>query len=229
MAVVLAIDAGTSGVRTLAINQKGQVVDVAYRELRQYFPEPGWVEHDALEIYQHVSDTLAEVSGRLSERGQRAEAVGITNQRETVVAWDRRTGQPLHRAIVWQDRRTAPECAALADAGLLPEVRARTGLVLDPYFSATKMAWLLANGALDEHEPSDLALGTVDSWVLWNLTGATRGGEFATDPSNASRTLLCDIRERRWSDELCDRFGVPREALAEVRPSCGRFGLIAGQ
>jgi glycerol kinase len=228
MAIVLAIDAGTTGVRTLAIDQQGEIVDVAYRELRQHFPEPGWVEHDPIEIYQHVCDTLAEVSLRLSDRGQRAAAIGLTNQRETVVAWDRRTGRPLHRAIVWQDRRTAPECAALADAGLLPEVRARTGLVLDPYFSATKMAWLLTNGALEDHAALDLALGTVDSWVLWNLTGATRGGAFATDPSNASRTLLFDIRERRWSDELCDRFGVPREALAEVRPSCGRFGLLTG-
>jgi glycerol kinase len=151
--------------------------------------------------------------------------VGITNQRETVVAWDRSTGRPLHRAIVWQDRRTADACRELTEAGLQPLVRERTGLVLDPYFSATKMQWLLGQGGLTPHP--DLALGTVDSWVLWNLTGGTEGGVFATDTSNASRTLLFDIVVRRWSDELCDLFGVPASALPEVRPSCGRFGRVS--
>jgi glycerol kinase len=227
MATVLSIDAGTTGVRALAVDHRGEVLDVAYRELTQYFPQPGWVEHDAAEIWEHVSSTLAEVSARLAARGERPVAIGLTNQRETVVAFDRSTGRPLHRAIVWQDRRTAPECAALRDAGHLPRVRAATGLVLDPYFSATKMAWLLRGGALDDHRPADLALGTVDSWVLWNLTGGTDGGGFLTDPTNASRTLVYDIGERAWSDELCELFRVPRAALAEVRPSCGRFGLVA--
>jgi glycerol kinase len=227
MPTVLSIDAGTTGVRALAVDEHGHIVDIAYRELTQYFPEPGWVEHDAAEIWEHVCSTLGEVSGRLAGRGERPVAIGLTNQRETVVAFDRATGRPLHRAIVWQDRRTAPECAALSEAGHLPRVRALTGLVLDPYFSATKMAWLLREGTLDAHAPGDLALGTVDSWVLWNLTGGTAGGLYATDATNASRTLLYDITERRWSEELCELFGVPRSVLAAVHPSCGRVGVVA--
>ena len=151
--------------------------------------------------------------------------MGITDQRETVVAWDRRTGEPRHNAIVWQDRRTAARCDALRDEGFEPTVRATTGLVLDPYFTATKAEWLLTEGgvAID----ADLAIGTVDAWVLWNLTGGIEGGVLATEPSNASRTLLFDIRTLAWSDELLDRFGVPASALPEVRPSSGRFGVTA--
>jgi len=227
MSCVVAIDAGTTGVRALVVDESGAVVDLAYRELTQYFPRPGWVEHDAEEIWGAVRATLAEVAGRLAGAGRRPAALGITNQRETAVAWDRRTGRPLHRAIVWQDRRTAPACDALRDEGHLPEVRRRTGLVLDAYFSATKYAWMLGEGGLGEDPPPGLALGTVDSWVLWNLTGGPGGGTFATDPTNASRTLLYDIGERAWSAELCDLFGVPPGALAEVRPSCGRFGVLA--
>jgi glycerol kinase len=223
--VSVAVDAGTTGVRALVVDEHARVVDVSYRELTQYFPRPGWVEHDALEIWDAVRATLDEVAGRLVDAGRVARSIGITNQRETVVAWDRRTGAPAHRAIVWQDRRTAPRCRALAEAGHLPLVRERTGLVLDPYFSATKMHWLLAEGRVSPAE--DLALGTVDSWVLWNLTGGTNGGVFATDTTNASRTMLLDIVVRRWSDELCDLFGVPPEHLADVRPSCGRFGRLA--
>jgi glycerol kinase len=227
MATVLSIDAGTTGVRALAVDERGRVTDLAYRELQQHFPQPGWVEHDPVEIWEHVRATLAEVSGRLAGRGERPVAIGLTNQRETVVAFDRATGSPLHRAIVWQDRRTADQCAALRDAGHLPLVREKTGLVLDPYFSATKMGWLLREGVLAAHDPAHLALGTVDSWVLWNLTGGTVDGVYATDATNASRTLLYDITARRWSDQLCDLFGVPRAALADVRPSCGRFGVVA--
>jgi glycerol kinase len=150
-------------------------------------------------------------------------AIGITNQRETVVAWDRRTGRPRHRALVWQDRRTARECDRLRDAGHEPLVRARTGLVLDPYFSATKAAWLLRDGGVDADDA--LAIGTVDAWLCWNLTGAQDGGAFVTEPSNASRTLLYDIVERRWSDELAELFGVPTRVLPEVGPSSGRFGV----
>lgn len=219
---VVAVDAGTTGVRALAVDDRAAVVDVAYRELRQHFPRPGWVEHDAAEIWRHVVDTVAEVAGRLAAGGRRVAAVGITNQRETVVAWDRRSGHPLHRAIVWQDRRTAPHCDALGDGGHLPLVRRRTGLVLDPYFSATKMRWLLTDGAVAN--TTDLVLGTVDAWVLWNLTGGPDGGTLATDPSNASRTSLFDIAERRWSLELADLFEVPMHVLPEVRPSCGRLG-----
>ena len=218
MAVVIAVDAGTTGVRCLALDPTGAVRGWSYREFTQHFPRPGWVEHDADEIWEAVQATLAELCGSLDEP---IAAVGITDQRETVVAWDRRTGRPRHRAIVWQDRRTADRCRALADEGHLALVRSTTGLVLDPYFSATKLEWLLANGVeADEH----LALGTIDSWLLWNLTG---GEVFATEASNASRTMLFDIRRLEWSDELCSLFGVPRSSLPEVRPSSGRFGLTA--
>ena len=222
--VSLAIDAGTTGVRALVVDEQARVVDVAYRELTQHFPRPGWVEHDADEIWQAVRTTLGEVGGRLAAEGRTARALGITNQRETVVAWDRHTGSPLHRAIVWQDRRTAPRCRRLVDEGHLPLVRERTGLVLDPYFSATKMEWLLHEGGISP--APGLALATVDSWILWNLTGGPTGGVFATDATNASRTMLFDIVVRRWSEELCSLFGVPPDALADVRPSCGRFGRI---
>ncbi len=223
--VTVAIDAGTTGVRSLVVDERGTVVDLAYRELTQFFPRPGWVEHDAVEIWHSVQATLAEVAGRLPAAGREARAVGITNQRETVVAWDRASGAPLHRAVVWQDRRTAGRCRSLAEEGRLPLVRHRTGLVLDPYFSATKMAWLLDEGGVPAGP--GLVLGTVDSWVLWNLTGGPAGGVLATDPTNAARTLLLDIHELHWSEELCDVFGVPRRALPEVRPSCGRFGTVA--
>jgi len=222
--VSIAIDAGTTGVRALVVDEAARVVDLAYRELTQYFPRPGWVEHDADEIWRLVRETLAEVADRLGEHDRVAQSIGVTNQRETVVAWDRTTGAPLHRALVWQDRRTAARCAALHAAGHLPLVREQTGLVLDPYFSASKMQWLLEDGGV----PSGpgLVLATVDAWILWNLTGATGGGVLATDVTNASRTMLFDIVVRRWSPELCDLFRVPASALPEVRPSCGRFGTV---
>jgi len=220
---VIAVDAGTTGVRALAVDEVGTVVDVAYRELTQHYPRPGWVEHDATQIWDHVRSTVTEVAMRRHEVGSAVSAIGITNQRETVVAWDRRSGRPLHRAIVWQDRRTAEMCDALRAQGHLDLVRSRTGLVLDPYFSATKMAWLLSHGLTPG---PDLVLGTVDAWVTWNLTGGPDGGVLATDASNASRTLLYDIHERRWSEELCELFGVPMGALAEVVPSCGRVGTV---
>jgi len=226
--VVVAIDAGTTGVRALAVDDEARVADVAYRELTQHFPRPGWVEHDPDDIWGNVRATLAELGTRLVERGDTVAAIGITNQRETLVAFDRSSGRPLHRAIVWQDRRTAALCAELTEAGHLPLVRATTGLVLDPYFSATKAAWLLRHGdlALAPDSP-DLAFCTVDSWILWNLTGGRRGGVYATDPSNASRTLLLDTATLSWSPELCALFGVPPHTLPEVRPSAGRFGNAA--
>jgi len=222
---VVAIDAGTTGIRAVVVDERAQVVDVAYRELTQYFPRPGWVEHDPAEIWDAVCATLAEVGGRLADAGRTVAAIGITNQRETLVAFDRSTGRPLHRAIVWQDRRTAAICAELERRGHLPMVRATTGLMLDPYFTASKITWLLRHGELAlAPESADLAFGTVDSWILWNLTGGTQGGEFATDPSNASRTMLLDTATLAWSDELCALFGVPRHTLPEIRPSAGRFG-----
>ncbi len=235
MAKVVAVDAGTTGVRALVVDEEARVADVAYRELTQHFPRPGWVEHDPAEIWGAVLATLAEVGARLAESGETAAAIGITNQRETLVAFDRSSGRPLHNAIVWQDRRTAPLCTELIETGHQPLVRATTGLVLDPYFSATKAAWLLRHGdlALGADHP-DLSFCTVDTWVLWNLTrGATSGGRggttgvYATDPSNASRTLLFDTRTLAWSAELCDLFGVPAHTLPEVRPSAGRFGTAA--
>jgi glycerol kinase len=222
MSAVVAIDAGTTGVRSFAVRADGTAAGFAYREFTQHFPRPGWVEHDAAEIWLAVQATLAELASRVDEP---IAAVGITDQRETVVAWDRRTGRPLHRAIVWQDRRTAARCDQLREEGFEPAVRATTGLVLDPYFTATKAEWLLNDGGVDV--TPDLAIGTIDAWVLWNLTGGPDGGILATEPSNASRTLLFDIRALAWSDELLDRFGIPASALPEVQPSSGRFGVTA--
>jgi len=214
---VVAIDAGTTGVRSRAFFLDGSESVSSYREFPQHFPRPGWVEHDANDIWAATVSTLREVIAAI---GGPPVAIGVTNQRETVVPWSRRTGEPLARAIVWQDRRTTARCEALAD--LLPTIRATTGLVLDPYFSATKMEWLLDEGGVPRGP--DLCLGTVDSWLVWKLSGGT---SFVTDPSNASRTMLFDIRSLAWSDELCEVFGVPREALPEVVPSSGRAAITA--
>jgi glycerol kinase len=220
MAVVIAIDAGTTGVRAMAVGQDGHPVGARYREFPQHFPRPGWVEHDPEEIWTAVAATLG---GLLDSLDEPVAAVGLTNQRETVVAWDRRTGEPRHRAIVWQDRRGAPLCDSLAAAGQLDLVRARTGLVLDPYFSASKLTWLLTEGGVEAGP--DLAFGTVDSWLRWRLTG---GRVHATDPTNASRTLLFDIHRLAWDPDLADLFGVPLSALPEVGPSSGRLGTTDG-
>jgi glycerol kinase len=214
--IVIAIDAGTTGVRSFAVDESGRPLGVSYREFAQHFPQPGWVEHDANEIWDAVIGTLAELTATYI---QPIASIGITNQRETVVLWDKRTGEPRHRAIVWQDRRTAARCEALQNAGHLPLVRETTGLVLDPYFSGTKIEWLLNEGRVetDEH----LAFGTVDSWLVWKLTG----GAHLTDATNASRTLIYDIRNGCWSEEICSLLGVPMSALPEVQPSSGRFGV----
>jgi glycerol kinase len=215
--IVVSLDAGTTGVRAIAFDRTGTIVDSAYREFTQYFPQPGWVEHDAKEIWTTAQTVLGELGARLPSRPV---AIGITDQRETAIVWSRSTGEPLHRAIVWQDRRTAPRCDELRDEGHLPLVRETTGLVLDPYFSATKLEAMFGSGGVTPS--SDVAFGTVDSWLVHNLTG---GASHVTDVSNASRTLLFDIRELRWSSELCDLFGVPAHVLPEVRPSSGRFGV----
>jgi glycerol kinase len=222
MSVVLAIDAGTTGVRALAVDEGGRPAGWSYREFEQHFPRPGWVEHDADDIWHAVQTTVNTLAAELADRGESISAIGITDQRETTVVWDRRTGRPRARAIVWQDRRTAAACDALRDAGHLPTIRNLTGLVLDPYFSATKLAWLLGEGGVTA-DP-DLAFGTVDSWIIWNLTGGTL---HATDPSNASRTLLYDIRRLTWSAELCALFEIPLSCLPEVRASSGSFGVVA--
>ena len=227
MPVVVALDAGTTGVRALAVDEHADVVAVSYRELTQHFPAPGLVEHDAAEMWHLAEETLAELADRLSAAGRTVAALGLTNQRETAVAWDRRTAAPLCRCIVWQDRRTAARCRELEDKGMLPLVRERTGLVLDSYFSATKWEWMLSEGGVTRS--ASLALGTVDDWILWNLTGGASGGRHATDHTNASRTLLYDLREGAWAEELCDLFGVPRSALGEIGPSAGRFGTVHRQ
>jgi glycerol kinase len=223
MAVVIAIDAGTTGVRCLALREDATPAGYAYAEFPQHFPRPGWVEHDPAEIWAAVTSTLAQLVDYLGD--ETVAAVGVTNQRETTVAWDRATGKPLHNALVWQDRRTAARCDELREAGRLDLVRRTTGLVLDPYFSATKVEWLLGEGGVAATPTT--AVGTVDSWVLWNLTGGTDGGVHATEPSNASRTMLYDIGTLDWSPELVELFGVPPSALPEVRPSGGRFGTVA--
>jgi glycerol kinase len=216
MAVVIAIDAGTTGVRSMAVRDEGTVVGARYQEFPQHFPRPGWVEHDPEEIWAAAAATLADLLGSLDEP---VAALGLTNERETVVVWDRRTGEPRHRAIVWQDRRGARMCQSLENDGYLDLVRSRTGLVLDPYFSASKLTWLLTEGGV---EPGpDLAFGTVDSWLRWRLTGGTL---HATDATNASRTLLFDIERLQWDPELADLFGVPLSMLPEVGPSSGRLG-----
>ncbi len=198
----------------------GRAAIASYREFTQHYPQPGWVEHDATEIWDAVVATLTEVVDRVGH-GHVA-AIGITNQRETVLAWDRSTGRPYGTAIVWQDRRTAGRCDQLEAEGHLDLVRSTTGLVLDPYFSATKFEWLLRER--DIPTGPDLALGTIDTWLIWNLTG---GASYVTDVTNASRTMLYDIGTRRWSSTMCELLGVPIDALPEVRPSSGRLGVTS--
>ncbi|NBO55218.1 MAG: glycerol kinase [Actinobacteria bacterium] len=214
--LVMALDAGTTGVRARLIRKDGTAVASAYREFPQYFPQPGWVEHDANEIWEAICAVIAEVT----QHGSPV-AIGITNQRETIVAWSRATSQPLHRAIVWQDRRTANHCESLG--AHIDRVRTTTGLVLDPYFSGTKCAWLINEGGVPVSD--DLAFGTIDSWLVWKLSG---GKVHATDPSNASRTMLFDIGTMSWSEEMCALIGVPIEALPQVLPSSGMFAVTSG-
>jgi glycerol kinase len=215
---VIAIDAGTTGVRSRAVFPEGRPAVASYREFTQHYPQPGWVEHDAAEIWQVVVETLTEVVDQVGHSN--VAAIGITNQRETVVAWNRTTGLPYGTAIVWQDRRTAARCVELAPH--LELVRSATGLVLDPYFSGTKFEWLLSERDIPIDD--DLALGTIDSWLMWNLTG---GEIHATDVTNASRTMLFDIRERAWSTPLCELLSVPMSALPTVQASSGRFGVTS--
>jgi len=223
MPLVIAIDAGTTSVRARALDLDDPHDHHgvwAQRPLTQHFPSPERVEHDADEIWRLVVETVNEVIDRCG--AQSVVGLGITNQRETVVAWNRTTGRPYGRAIVWQDRRTASRCDELRARGLEPMIRQRTGLVLDPYFSATKISWMLDDGGVPVD--ADLAVGTIDTWILWNLTA---GKVLATEPSNASRTMLLDLGTRTWDADLLALFGVPVAALGEVRPSSGRFGVTA--
>jgi glycerol kinase len=220
---VVAVDQGTTGTTVLVLDRRGRVAGRAYQEFTQYFPKPGWVEHDPEEIWRTTLAVLRKACRRAGARGRDLAAIGITNQRETTVVWDRRTGRPVHRAIVWQDRRTAGHCDALRAAGAEDLVRRKAGLVLDPYFSATKLRWLLGNVRRAEERAArgELCFGTIDSWLVWKLTG---GGVHVTDPTNASRTLLYDIHAQRWDEELSRLFEVPPSMLPEIRPSSGIFG-----
>jgi glycerol kinase len=226
MTYILALDQGTTSSRAIVFDAAGQVRALAQRELRQIFPRPGWVEHDPEEIWESQLAVAREaLAGAGLPRGAVA-ALGITNQRETTLVWDRASGRPVANAIVWQDRRTAGACERLREAGLEPLFRARTGLVLDPYFSGTKIAWLLDHvpGARAAAEAGRLAFGTVDSWLLFKLSG---GAVHATDVSNASRTLLWNLETGAWDDELLAALGVPRAMLPEVRASAGVYATTA--
>jgi glycerol kinase len=220
MPLLLALDQGTTSSRALVFDESGTVRALAQRELRQIYPHPGWVEHDPLEIWRSQLEVARAALALGGVGAAEIAALGITNQRETVVLWERASGRPLANALVWQDRRTAGACGRLRRGGLEPMLAARTGLRLDPYFSATKVAWLLDNlpGARARAGRGELAFGTVDSWLLWNLTG---GRLHATDLTNASRTLLCALPSGGWDAELLDCFAVPRELLPEIRPSSG--------
>ncbi len=221
--MILAIDQGTTGTTCLVFDADAQLAGRAYREFEQHFPRPGWVEHDAGEIWDVDARGRARGAGRRAVRPS-CDAIGITNQRETVCVWDPKTGEPLHRALVWQDRRTAGRCDELRAAGHEALVRTRTGLVLDPYFSATKIEWLLANvdGLRERAADGRAAFGTIDAWLVFKLTG-----EHRTDVTNASRTMLYDIERGEWDDELLALFGdVPRASLPEALPSIGEFGTV---
>jgi len=223
MGHILALDQGTSSSRSIVFDAQGRIVALAQREFTQHFPQPGWVEHDPMEIWDTQLATAQEAIAKARLTAADIRAIGITNQRETTLLWNRRSGRPVHNAIVWQDRRTEPFCAHLRAQGLEPLVQRSTGLRIDPYFSATKLRWLLdhVNGGHVAAAHGELAFGTVDSWLLWQLTG---GAVHATDVSNASRTMLFDIRHNVWDRELLKALHVPDSVLPQVRPSSGHFG-----
>ena len=225
MPAVLALDQGTTGSTALVVDHSGRVLGRGYREIPQHVPAPGQVEHDPEDLFQL---TLAAARDAIAASGVTPVALGITNQRETVIAWERDSGRAVHRAIVWQDRRTAARCAALARSTAGRRIKARTGLVLDPYFSGTKIEWMLRHvpGLARRVRAGDVVFGTVDAWLIHRLTN---GGVFATDHTNASRTLLYDLARGGWTAELCRPFGVPLHALPEVRASSGDFGVAAAE
>jgi glycerol kinase len=225
--LVLALDAGTSGVRTVAFGPNLEVVEESYREVTQYFPSPGEVEHDPFEIAQLAVATLRAVASSVQSDGHHVVALGLTNQRETTVGFDRDGGEIFQRAIVWQDRRTASICRELESLGHGARVRATTGLVLDSYFSATKMKWMLERGLADAASAPSFA--TIDTWLIWFLSGGVEGGVFVTEPSNASRTLLLDLTTLDWSAEMMTIFGISSSMLAEVRPSSSTFASLSGE
>ncbi|WP_296641672.1 glycerol kinase GlpK [Roseinatronobacter sp.] len=223
MTLILAIDQGTTSTRAILFDQTFGMVASAQEEFTQHYPASGWVEHDCSDLWSTTAATCRAVMEKAGVKAGDIAAIGITNQRETTLVWDRKTGKPIHNAIVWQDRRTSDMCKRLAAEGFEETVTDRTGLLLDPYFSGTKLAWLLDNveGARTRAEAGELAFGTVDTWLVWNLTG---GASHVTDATNAARTMLYDIRKGRWSQTMCDRLGIPMSMLPEVRDCAADFG-----
>jgi glycerol kinase len=225
MAYLLALDQGTSSSRSIVFDDLGQIVAMAQRELPQIFPQPGWVEHDAMEIWRGQLATTREALGKAGLLASDIAAIGITNQRETTVVWNRKTGLPIHHAIVWQDRRAEPTCVQLREQGLAETIQQKTGLLIDAYFSGTKLKWLLDNvpNAREQATRGELAFGTIDSWLIWQLT---QGGVHATDVSNASRTMLFNIHANQWDVELLQILDIPSELLPSVQPSSSIFGNV---
>ncbi len=226
MTYLLALDQGTSSSRSIVFDELGHIVAQAQLELSQIYPQPGWVEHDPLEIWRTQLATAREALAKAGIAASDVRAVGITNQRETTVLWNRKTGQPVHHAIVWQDRRAEPTCAQLREQGHADTIQAKTGLLVDAYFSGTKLQWMLDHvpGARDAAERGELAFGTVDSWLMWKLT---HGAVHVTDVSNAARTMLFNVRTNQWDDELLALLRIPKALLPEVLPSSSHFGDIA--
>lgn len=223
MTYLLALDQGTSSSRSIVFDERGRIVAQAQRELPQCYPRPGWVEHDPRQIWQTQLDTAREVLKTAGIKASDIRSIGITNQRETTLVWDRKTGEPVHHAIVWQDRRAEPECARLRDEGWEPRVQQKTGLRIDAYFSGTKLKWILDNvpDARARAERGELAFGTVDSWLIWQLTG---GAVHVTDVTNASRTMLFNVHENAWDAELMQTLGIPPQLMPKVLPSAADFG-----
>lgn len=220
---ILALDQGTSSSRAIVFDRKGTPVAVSQKEFTQYFPQPGWVEHNPMEIWSSQAAVIAEAISSIGINGKNLAAIGITNQRETTIVWDARTGAPVYNAIVWQDRRTSEYCDSLKDQGLTDFIRSKTGLIIDAYFSATKIRWILENvpGARSRAEAGELRFGTVDSWLVWMLTG---GDVHVTDVSNASRTMLFNIHSLKWDEELLDLFGIPSSMMPQVKSSSEIYG-----
>ncbi len=220
---IMALDAGTTSNRCILFNKKGEICSVAQREFTQYFPQPGWVEHDADEIWASMLGVAVEAMSKISASADDISAIGITNQRETVVVWDKNTGEPVHRAIVWQCRRTSVYCDALKEKGLTDKFREKTGLVIDAYFSGTKVKWILDNiqGARERAEKGELLFGTVETWLIWKLT---KGEVHVTDYSNASRTMLFNINTLTWDEEILSELDIPRGMLPEAKPSSCIYG-----
>lgn len=223
---IMALDCGTTSNRCILFDHDGNICAMAQKELTQYFPQPGWVEQDAQEIFATIIGVAREAMARIGIKSEDIEAIGITNQRETTIVWDKTTGAPVSRAIVWQCRRTSDICNAIRNTAMAEAISGKTGLVIDPYFSATKLKWILDNvpGCQERAERGELLFGTVDTWVIWNFT---RGKTFATDYSNAARTMLYNIHDLKWDEELCDFFDIPMSMLPEVRPTSGSFGETA--